>query len=92
MGNKKENRSRRRKDSIPDESIGKKATIIGMPEQSEKELLILWGFLSYILDTIFLEIMKMNLNKIHMIKFFLITLLFLSTYLFDVILVISIII
>ena len=65
MGNKKENRSRRRKDSIPDESIGKKATIIGMPEQSEKELLILWGFLSYILDTsIFLEIMKMNLTKI----------------------------
>ena len=50
MGNKKENRSRRRKGSIPDESIGKKATIIGMPEHSEKELLILWGLLIYILE------------------------------------------
>ena len=87
MGNKKENRSRRRKDSIPDESIGKKATIIGMPEQSEKELLILWGFLSYILDTsIFLEIMKMNLFHNTAISNYQ------SIFLFGVILVISIII
>jgi hypothetical protein len=50
MGNKKENRSRRRKDSIPDESIGKKATIIGMPEESERKFIFLWSFLFYILN------------------------------------------
>ena len=64
MGNKKENRSRRRKDSIPDESIGKKATIIGMPEESERIFLFLWGFLPYNLKLkYFLEIMQMNLSE-----------------------------
>ena len=63
MGNKKENRSRRRKDSIPDESIGKKATIIGMPEESERKFIFLWGFLFYILKLKYLEIMQMNLSE-----------------------------
>ena len=64
MGNKKENRSRRRKDSIPDEYIGKKATIIGMPEESERKFILLWSFLFYILKLkFFLEIMQMNLTE-----------------------------
>ena len=63
MGNKKENRSRRRKDSIPDESIGKKATIIGMPEESERKFIFLWGFLSHTLKLkYFLEIIQMYLS------------------------------
>ena len=70
MGNKKENRSRRRKDSIPDESIGKKATIIGMPEESEGKFIFLWGFLFYILKLkYFLWIMQMNLHILAVIIF-----------------------
>ena len=70
MGNKKENRSRRRKDSIPDESIGKKATIIGMPEESEGKFIFLWGFLFYILKLkYFLWIMQTNLHILAVIIF-----------------------